>query len=222
MTLRDGRKDLDHIPSVRSQGTDQSVGKYCTKGNDRCAAFTTRGGVLWREEAGEKVVDRARNHYELECWIKSGNLLAPVYVGGSSGSELAGHLAAAPKRAGAEIWMDVQLQGTNASPADAEICIQSKGRDACHRQWRSKNHSGDSVRLRSAHQGQPHVDFMVGTDMSAGAVCASTVSTKEEDSTHCLFDSLMVVRTRHSQFFIQSDGKPASEVVMCMVQSKLQ
>ena len=64
-----------------------SVGKFCTKGNDRCATFTTRGGVfLWHEEAGEIVVDRVRNHYALECWIKPGNVLAPVRVGGSSGS----------------------------------------------------------------------------------------------------------------------------------------
>ena len=32
--------------------------------------FTTRGGVLWHEEAGEVLVGRVRNHYELKCWIK--------------------------------------------------------------------------------------------------------------------------------------------------------
>ena len=41
-----------------------SVGKFCTKGNDRCATFTTSGGTLWHEEAGEITVDIVRNHYE--------------------------------------------------------------------------------------------------------------------------------------------------------------
>ena len=76
------------------------VGKFFTKESDRCATCTTRGGVLWHEEAGEVLVDRVRNHYELECRIKSGNVLALVYVGGSSGSasEFAPHFASAPQR----------------------------------------------------------------------------------------------------------------------------
>ena len=57
-----------------------SVSKFCTKGNDRCATF------MWHAEAGEVEVGRARNHYEQECSIKQGNVLAPVQVGGSSGS----------------------------------------------------------------------------------------------------------------------------------------
>ena len=67
-------------------------------------------------------MDRVRNHDEWECWIKPGNVLAPVQVGGSSGSasELAGHLAAAPQRAGAEILMDAQPLGAHAPRADAE------------------------------------------------------------------------------------------------------
>ena len=35
-----------------------SVGKFCTKGNGRCATFSTSGGTMWNEEAGEIVVDR--------------------------------------------------------------------------------------------------------------------------------------------------------------------
>ena len=41
---------------------------------------------MWHAEAGEVEVGRARNHYEQECWIKQGNVLAPLQVGGSSGS----------------------------------------------------------------------------------------------------------------------------------------
>ena len=72
-----------------------SVGKFCTKENHRCATFTTRGGILWHEAAGEVEVDRVRNHYELEFWIKPRNVSAPVYSGASSGSasELARHPA---------------------------------------------------------------------------------------------------------------------------------
>ena len=98
------------------------VGRFCAKGNDRRATFTPRGGVLWHEEAGEIVVDRVRNHYELECWIKPGNVLAPVQVGGSSGSasELAGHLATVPQRADAEILMGAKPQGAYAPRVDEE------------------------------------------------------------------------------------------------------
>ena len=67
-------------------------------------------------------MDRVRNHFELECWMKPGNALAPVQGGGSSGSasELAGHFAAAPERADGEILMDVQPQGAHNLRADEE------------------------------------------------------------------------------------------------------
>ena len=76
-----------------------SVGKFCAKGDDRCATFTTNGGILWHEEAGEIAVDRVRNHYELECWIKPVNVLASVQIGDPSGSpgEPAGHHVAVPQ-----------------------------------------------------------------------------------------------------------------------------
>ena len=86
MKLRDGRKIWITFQVCEVNGPIMSVGKCCTKGNDRCATFTTRGGVLLHEEAGEIVVDRVRNHYELECWIKPGDVLAPVQTGGCSGS----------------------------------------------------------------------------------------------------------------------------------------
>ena len=60
-----------------------SVGKFCTMGNDRCATFTTRGGIPWHEAAGEVEGDRVRNHCELECWVKSRIVLAPVQFGGA-------------------------------------------------------------------------------------------------------------------------------------------
>ena len=86
MKLRDGRKIWITFQVCEVNGPIMSVGKFCAKGNDRCAAFSTRGGTLWHEEAGEIAVDKVRNHYEMECWIKPGNVLAPVQFGGSSGS----------------------------------------------------------------------------------------------------------------------------------------
>ena len=83
MKLRDGRKIWITFQVCDVNGPIMSVGKFCTKGNDRCATFTTSDGTLWHEEAREIVVDRVRNHTELECWIRPGNVLAPVQTGGS-------------------------------------------------------------------------------------------------------------------------------------------
>ena len=60
-----------------------SAGKYCTKGDDRCATIITIDGILWHEEAREFAVDRVRNQYELDCWIKPVNVLATVQKGRS-------------------------------------------------------------------------------------------------------------------------------------------
>ena len=84
MKLCDGRKTWVTFQVCDVNGPIMSVGTFCTKGDDRCATFTTNGGTLWHEEAGEIAVDRVRNHYELECWIKPVNVLAPVQIGGSS------------------------------------------------------------------------------------------------------------------------------------------
>ena len=81
MKLRDGRKIWITFQVCEVNGPIMSVGKFCAKGNDRCATFSTRGGVLWHEEAGEIAVDKVRNHYEMECWIKPGNVLALVQIG---------------------------------------------------------------------------------------------------------------------------------------------
>ena len=111
MKFRDGRKVWLTFQVCDVSGPIMSVGKFCAKGDDRCATFTTNGGTLWHEEAGEIAVDRVRNHYELECWIKPKNLVAPVQIGGSSGSagEFAGHhVGLHPQRTDAEILMDAQ------------------------------------------------------------------------------------------------------------------
>ena len=197
-------------------------------------------GVLWHEEAGEIAVDKVRNHYEMECWIKPGNVLAPVQIGGSSGSagEPAGHHVAVPQRTDAKILMDAPApQGAHAPRADEEyiepeilpvaslpgprepskdeiekhnllhdpampwcdICIQSKSRDDFHRQTRPKVFPviQFDYAVAGTHQGQPHFDFMVGTDMrhrrSLGISCFDQ---RQRGSIHCLIDSLMVVRTR--------------------------
>ena len=235
-----------------------SVGKFCAKGNDRCATFSTRGGVLWHEEAGEIAVDKVRNHYEMECWIKPGNVLAPVQIGRSSGS--AGE-PAVPQRTDAEILMDAQPKGAYAPRADEEhtepeilpvaslpgprepskeeiekhdllhdpampwcdICIQSKSRDDFHRQTRPKVLPviQFDYAVAGTQQGQPHFDFMVGTDMSTGAAWASAVLIIGKEDPYIVSSILSwLSELGHSKVIIQSDGEPASEVVMRMVQSK--
>ena len=55
MRLRDGRKIWITFQVCDVNRPIMSLGKICTKGNDRCATFTTSGGTLWHEEAGETV-----------------------------------------------------------------------------------------------------------------------------------------------------------------------
>ena len=263
MRLRDGRKVWITFQVCDVSGPIMSVGKFCTKGNDRCATFTTSGGVLWHEEAGEIYVDRVRNHYELECWIKPRNVLAPVQIGGSSGStgESAGHHVAVPQRTDAEILMDAQPQGAHALRVDEEyvepeilpvaslpgprepsmdeiekhnllhdpamlwcdICIQSKSRDDFHRRARPKVLPviQFDYAVAGTHQEQPHFDFMVGTDMSTGAAWASAVLIKGKEDPYIVSSILSCIsEPEHSKVIIQTDGEPASEVVMRMIQSK--
>ena len=208
------------------------------------------------------MVDRVRNHYELECWIKPANALAPVQTGRSSGSvvEFAGRHVTVIQRADAEIQMDVQHQGAFAPRADeehieteilpvslpgpgepsqdeiekqnllhdpaipwCEICIQSKGRGDFHRQVRPKVLPVIQVdyAVAGTHQGQQHLDCMVGTDMITGAAWAfaALIKGKEEP---CIVSSIpsWLSELGHSKVIMQSDGEPASEIVMRMVQSK--
>ena len=75
--------------------------------------------------------------------------------------------------------------------------------------------------VAGTHQGQPHFDFMVGTDMSTGAAWASAVLVKGKEDPYIVSSILSwLSELGHSKVIIQSDGEPASEVVMRMVQSE--
>ena len=75
--------------------------------------------------------------------------------------------------------------------------------------------------VAGTYQGQPHFDFMVGTDMSPGEARASIVLIKGKDDPYIVSSILSwLSELGHSKVIIQSDGDPASEVVMRMVQSR--
>ena len=252
MTHRDGRKIWITFQVCDVNGPIMSVGEFCTKGDDRCATSTTNGGTLWHEEAGEIAVDRVRNHYELECWIKPENVLAPMQTGGSSGSarELAGHHVTVPQRADSEILMEAESQGAYAPRADEEyiepeifpvaslpgprepskdefeqhillhdpampwcgICVQSKSRDDFHRRARPKVLPviQFDYAVAGTQQGQPHSDFMVGTDMTTGAAWASAVLIKVKQGPYIVSSILSwLSELGHSKVIIQSDGESA-------------
>ena len=62
---------------------------------------------------------------------------------------------------------------------------------------------------------------MVGTDMSTGAAWASAVLIKGREDPYIVSSILSwLSELGHSKVIIQSDGEPASEIVMRMVQSK--
>ena len=91
--------------------------------------------------------------------------------------------------------------------ADAEILMDAQPQEA--------------YAPRANVEGQPHFDFMVGTDMSTGAAWASAVSIKSKEDPYIASSILSwLSELGHSIVIIQSDGEPASEVVMRMVQSK--
>ena len=104
-----------------------------------------------------------------------------------------------------------------------DICIQSKSRDDFHRQARPKVLPviQFDYAVAGTQQGQPHFDFMVGTDMSTGAAWASAVLIKGREDPYIVSSILSwLSELGHSKVIIQSDGEPASEIVMRMVQSK--
>ena len=78
--LRDGRKVWITFKVCDVSGHIMSVGKCCTKGDDRRATFTKDDGILWHEEAKDIDIDRVRNHYELEGWIKPINVSTTVQI----------------------------------------------------------------------------------------------------------------------------------------------
>ena len=76
-----------------------------------------------------------------------------------------------------------------------DICIQTKNRNDLHHRAGPKVLPVIKFDFAAAgtKQGQPHFDFMVGTDMSTGAVWTSQ---RQEGSVHCLINPLMVVGAR--------------------------
>ena len=74
--------------------------------------------------------------------------------------------------------------------------------------------------VAGTHQGQPHLDFMVGTDRSTGAAWASTVLIKGKEDPHIVSPILSWL----SELGHSNSGHPvrrcASEVVMRMAQSE--
>ena len=180
MKLLDGCNIWIQTQARSVHGPIMSLGQFCAEGNDRCATFTTRGR--------NAMLDETRN------------LLTPVQVGGSSGSasELAAHRATVPQRADAEILMDVQTHQEltkntlnlrsfrlhryepnmdeidAARPCDAVVRHIHPVRDDFHKQATPKILPviQFDYAVAGAPQGQPHLDFMVGTDMNTGAAWA--------------------------------------------------
>ena len=89
-----------------------SVGKFCAKGDDRCVTFTKNGGILWHEEAKEIEIDRVRNHYELECWIKPTKVSRVVSPSVFTGKHER-HRVAIPRRADHETPRELHTQGAD-------------------------------------------------------------------------------------------------------------
>ena len=81
MRLRAGRKVWITFQVCDVNGPIMSVGKFCTKGNDRCATFTTSGGTLWLERSQSTECEtttswNAGSNLET-CWHQC-RLAAPV------------------------------------------------------------------------------------------------------------------------------------------------
>ena len=111
-----------------------------------------------------------------------------------------------------------------------DICIQSKSRDDFHRRARPKVLPVIQFEYAVAgtHQGQPHFDFMVRTDMSTGAAWASAVLIKGKEDPYIVSSIIswvfrartlkshhpvtrwVSVRSRHAHGTVKrrNDGKP--------------
>ena len=83
-----------------------------------------------------------------------------------------------------------------------DMCIQSKSRDDFQRQARPKVLPVIQLdyAVAGTYQGQPHFDFMVGTDMSTGAAWAS-VTFFSFFSFFPLFSSFFLMSPPFSSFF---------------------
>ena len=107
MKLCDGRKIWITFQVCDVSIPVMSVGKFCAKGDDRRATFTKNGGILWHEEAKEIEIDRVRNHYELDCWIKPARVSRVVSPSESTGKPERHHVEV-PQRADYENPMCTQ------------------------------------------------------------------------------------------------------------------
>ena len=104
-----------------------------------------------------------------------------------------------------------------------DICIHSKSRDDFHRQARPKVLPviQFDYAVAGTQQEQPHFDFMVGTDMSTSTARTFAVLIKGKEDPYIVSSILSwLSELGHSKVIVQSDGEPASEFVMRMVQSK--
>ena len=105
-----------------------------------------------------------------------------------------------------------------------DICIQSKSKDDFHRQARPKVLPVIPVRLRSCWNTSRTTTFRLHGRNRHEHGCSLGIrrfGQRQGGSVHCLIDPLSwLSELGHSKVIIQSDGEPASGVVMRMVQSK--
>ena len=116
-------QNLDHVAGMLNQCSHHGCGQVWYQRQRSMRHVHDTWWMSCGTQKLEMLVDGVRDRYELDCWIKKpGNVLAPVQVGGSSGSasEFAGHRATVPQRADAEMSMDAQPQGAHAPRADEE------------------------------------------------------------------------------------------------------
>ena len=70
------------------------------------------GSILWNEEAQELEIERVRNHYELECWIKPTKVSRVVGPSVCTG-KYERHRVAIPRRADHETPKELHTQGAD-------------------------------------------------------------------------------------------------------------
>ena len=102
-----------------------------------------------------------------------------------------------------------------------DICIKSKDRLPQTSETKVLPVIQFDFAFAGTRQGQPHPDFMVGTDTGTGAARAPTALIKDKEDTYLVASILSWLSLLgHSQVINQLDGKPALGVAMRMVQSK--
>ena len=220
MKLLDGRKVWITFQVCDVSVPTKSVGNFCAKGDDRYATFTTNGGFPWHEYAGEMCQTTVQI---VGPSGSTGDAAGPhVSVPQLTDDEFPMRLcfpgAYAPR--GDEAYIELETLSVASLPGRRvpskykiethnllhdpampwyDICIQSKSRDDFHRR------AGPKVPLvihfnyavAGTQQGQPNLDFMVGTDMSKWRCLGiSRLSQRQRGPVHCIIDPLMVVGAR--------------------------